>query len=144
MTDAEQFTPAKPEDIAQALAHAFQFDGRKRTHRADEIMARTVAAQLVEALERAGFVIMQRPPIRETPSRHGSETNSTALDGFRDHKRVILPAGSATGSATSEGSASAVKPEYPLSRRCVAATPLTRQDYGPIVKSSARSRNPRW
>jgi len=49
MTDAEQFTPAKPDDIAQALAHALQFDGRKRTHRADEIMARIVAEQLVEA-----------------------------------------------------------------------------------------------
>jgi hypothetical protein len=63
MTDAEQFMPAKPDDIAQALAHALQFDGRKRTSRADEIMARIAAAQLVEALERAGFVIMQRPPI---------------------------------------------------------------------------------
>jgi hypothetical protein len=40
-----------------------QFDGRKRMHRADETMARIVAEQLVEALERAGFVVMQRPPM---------------------------------------------------------------------------------
>ena len=63
MTDAEQLTPAKPDDIAEAIAHALQFDGRKRTHRSDEIMARIVAEQLVEALDRAGFVVMQRPPV---------------------------------------------------------------------------------
>ena len=56
MTDAAQLTPAKPDDIAEAIACALQFDGRKRTHRADEIMVRIVASQLVEALERAGFV----------------------------------------------------------------------------------------
>jgi hypothetical protein len=32
-------------------------------HRADETMTRIVAAQLVEALERAGLVVMQRPPM---------------------------------------------------------------------------------
>jgi hypothetical protein len=63
MTDAEQFTPAKPDDVVEAIAYALQFDGRKRTHRADEIMARIVAVQLIEALERAGLVIMQRPPV---------------------------------------------------------------------------------
>jgi hypothetical protein len=63
MTDAEQLTPAKPKDLAEAFAYALQFDGRKRMHRADETMARIVAAQLVEALERAGFVVMKRPPM---------------------------------------------------------------------------------
>src|SRR5271169_4357836 len=63
MTDAAQLTPAKPDDIAEAIAHALQFDGRKRTHRSDEIMARIVAEHLVEALEGAGGAIMQRPPI---------------------------------------------------------------------------------
>ena len=63
MTDAEQLTPAKPDDIAEAIAYALQFDGRKRMNRADETMARIVAAQLVEPLERAGFVVMKRPPM---------------------------------------------------------------------------------
>ena len=63
MTDAAQLSPAKSDDIAEAIACALQFDGRKRTHRADEIMARIVAEQLAEALERAGFVVMQRPPV---------------------------------------------------------------------------------
>ncbi len=61
--DAEQLTPAKPDDIAEAIAYALQFDGRKRTHRADEMMARIVAERPVAAFEPAGFVIMQRPPM---------------------------------------------------------------------------------
>ena len=36
---------------------------RKRVHNADEIMAEIVAKRLVEHLERAGFVVMQRAPI---------------------------------------------------------------------------------
>ena len=35
----------------------------KAVHNADEIMAEIVAKRLVEHLERAGFVIMKRPPI---------------------------------------------------------------------------------
>ncbi len=49
-------------DIADALA-ALSFHGRKRTYNADEIMAEIVARRLVEHLERAGFVVMKRPPI---------------------------------------------------------------------------------
>jgi hypothetical protein len=63
MTDAEQLTPAKPDDIAEAIAFALGYSGRKRVNDAGEMMARIVAARLVEALERAGFVIMQRPPV---------------------------------------------------------------------------------
>src|SRR5271166_272597 len=37
-----------------------RFQGRKRVHNADEIMAEIVAKRLVEHLERAGFVIMKR------------------------------------------------------------------------------------
>ena len=37
--------------------------GRKRVHNADEIMAEIVVKRLVEHLERAGFVVMERPPI---------------------------------------------------------------------------------
>jgi len=60
---AETLMPASPEDLAAALAFALRFEGRKRTHNADEIMAEIVAKRLVEHLERAGFVIMRRPPI---------------------------------------------------------------------------------
>ncbi len=62
MPDAEPLTPADPSDLASALAFALRFQGRKRVHNADEIMAEIVAKRLVEHLERAGFVVMKRPP----------------------------------------------------------------------------------
>ena len=64
MTDPpDTLTPADPRDLADALAFALRFQGRKRVHNADEIMAEIVAKRLVEHLERAGFVVMQRAPI---------------------------------------------------------------------------------
>jgi hypothetical protein len=39
-----------------------RLDGRKRKHDAGEIMAVIVARRLVEHLERAGFVVMKKPP----------------------------------------------------------------------------------
>ena len=45
-----------------AVAFVWRFQGRKRVHTADEIMAEIVAKRLVEHLERAGFVVMKRPP----------------------------------------------------------------------------------
>ena len=59
---ADKLTPAAPSDLAAALAFALRHQGRKRVHKADEIMAEIVAQRLVEHLERAGFVIMKRPP----------------------------------------------------------------------------------
>ncbi len=58
----ERLTPADPRDLAAALAFALRFQGRKRVHNADEIMAEIVAKRLVEHLERAGFVVMKRAP----------------------------------------------------------------------------------
>ena len=54
---------ATADDLADALALALRFDGRKREHDAAEIMAASVAKRLVEHLERSGFVVMKRPPI---------------------------------------------------------------------------------
>ncbi|MGO9390428.1 hypothetical protein [Rhodoblastus sp.] len=39
-----------------------RLQGRKRVHNADEIMAEIVVKRLVEYLDRAGFVVMKRPP----------------------------------------------------------------------------------
>jgi len=61
MADADKLTPADPAGLADALAFALRFEGRKRVHNADEIMAEIVAKRLVEHLERAGFVVMKRP-----------------------------------------------------------------------------------
>ena len=63
MTDAtDRLTPAAPDDLADALAFALRLDGRKRKHDAGEIMAAIVARRLVDHLERAGFVVMKKPP----------------------------------------------------------------------------------
>ncbi len=53
--------PADNSDLADALAFALRFQGCKRVHNADEIMAEIVVKRLVEHLERAGFVVMKRP-----------------------------------------------------------------------------------
>ena len=45
-------------------------------HNADEIMAEIVAKRLVEHLERAGFVVMKRPPdIGGATLGHGFENH---------------------------------------------------------------------
>jgi hypothetical protein len=59
----DKLTPADPTDLAAALAFALRYAGRKRVHNADELMAEIVAKRLVEHLQRAGFVVMKRPPI---------------------------------------------------------------------------------
>jgi hypothetical protein len=59
---SDNLTPASPEDLASALAFALRYQGRKRIHNADEIMAAIVAKRLVDHLERDGFVVMKRPP----------------------------------------------------------------------------------
>jgi hypothetical protein len=43
MSDADSLTPASSEDLADALAFALRYSGRKRTHDAAEMMAAIVA-----------------------------------------------------------------------------------------------------
>jgi hypothetical protein len=59
----DELTPADPQDIADTIAFSLKFEGRKRVHDADAIMASIVAQRLVRHLERCGFVLMKRPPI---------------------------------------------------------------------------------
>jgi hypothetical protein len=58
-----ELLPAAPEDLADALAFALRYSGRKRVHDSAEIMATIVAKRLVEHLDRCGFVVMRKPPI---------------------------------------------------------------------------------
>ena len=67
MPDAPPLSHATPEEIAQALAFALQYDGRKRVHQGDSLIAQIAAERLVQHLERSGFVVMKRPP-GEAPS----------------------------------------------------------------------------
>jgi hypothetical protein len=64
MADAnEKLTPADPDDLAEAIAFALRYSGRKRVHQADEYMARIAAERIVRHLEHARFVVMRRLPI---------------------------------------------------------------------------------
>ncbi len=62
MTNETPLRPATPDEISDARSHALRFDGRKRTHSGDELMARITAERLVKFLELAGFVVMKKPP----------------------------------------------------------------------------------
>jgi hypothetical protein len=44
----DKLTPADRDDLAAALAFALRFQGRKRVHNADELMAEIVAKRLIE------------------------------------------------------------------------------------------------
>ena len=72
MTDVPPLTPATTDDIADALAFALRFDGRKRIHTGDEFMARITAQKLVAHLELSGFVVMKKPATRPHTTNGGS------------------------------------------------------------------------
>jgi hypothetical protein len=52
---------ATPDDVAQTLAFALLYSGRKRTRDSETMIADIVAKRLVEHLNRSGFVVMRRP-----------------------------------------------------------------------------------
>jgi hypothetical protein len=68
MPDTPNLRPATRDEPTRSLSFALQFNGRKRVHDADETMARTTAERLVEYLERAGYVVMHKPPL----GQHGA------------------------------------------------------------------------
>ena len=74
MTDDPRLTPATAEDLKDALAYALRFDGRKRAHTGDELMARITAERLVKYLKQSGFVVMRRPPLGDlSPFQSGAK-----------------------------------------------------------------------
>ena len=66
--------PASADDLANALAYALRYNGRKRVHTGDEMMARITAERLIAHLEQAGFVVMKRPPAQ----LHSNSGHATA------------------------------------------------------------------
>ena len=71
MTDAPALRPATPDELAATLAFALRYDGRKRVHHADSMMARIAADRLVRHLEQSGFVVMKWPdPVAHSASAH--------------------------------------------------------------------------
>jgi hypothetical protein len=64
----ENLTPANPDELQQAIAHALQFDGRKQFRPSGEMMAKITAAHLAERLAAAGFVVMKKPAAPDHPA----------------------------------------------------------------------------
>jgi hypothetical protein len=61
MPDAdEKLTPVDPADLADAIAFALRYSGRKRVHHGDEFMSKIAAERTVRQLEFARFVVMRR------------------------------------------------------------------------------------
>ena len=60
---------ATPQEVAEGLAFALRFKGRKRFRPSGEYMAEITAAWLVEYLLSAGFVVMKKPPIEMAASK---------------------------------------------------------------------------
>ncbi len=52
--------PATAQEIKESLSFGLLYDGRKRVHHADSIMAQITVERLVRHLERSGFVVMLR------------------------------------------------------------------------------------
>ena len=65
---------AKERELTQSLSFALRFDGRRRIHSADELMAQITADRLAEYLEQAGYVVMCKPPA----DQHGASGNVLA------------------------------------------------------------------
>jgi hypothetical protein len=67
MTEPDtKLTPATPEDLAQSLSFALRFEGRKSQHDSDKLNADIVAKRLVRYLDKAGYVVMKKPPLGGT------------------------------------------------------------------------------
>lgn len=63
MSEPEDLRPASADDLAQALAYALRYNGRKRVLTGDEMMARITAERLIAHLEQSGFVVMKKAPL---------------------------------------------------------------------------------
>ena len=62
-------------DLAEAIAFALRYRGKKRVHQADEYMAQIAAERIVEHLERARFVVMRKPAL-VGPLRSGAASRA--------------------------------------------------------------------
>jgi hypothetical protein len=71
MPDTPNLRPSTRDELTPSPSFALRFNGRKRMHDADEAMARITAERLVAHLERAGYVVMDKPPL----SDHGAAGN---------------------------------------------------------------------
>jgi hypothetical protein len=73
MPDDPRLRPAKPDEIADALAFALRYKGRRRVFDTDQAMARITADRLVQRLTASGFVVMKAPPVGNHIPRRPTE-----------------------------------------------------------------------
>ena len=59
--DRLELRPATDGELQKSISFALCYEGRKRVHHADDMMARITAERLVRHLERSGYVLMKRP-----------------------------------------------------------------------------------
>lgn len=58
--EASGLRPATAQEIAETLSFGLLYEGRKRVHSADSILAVIVSERLVQHLLRSGYVLMRR------------------------------------------------------------------------------------
>jgi hypothetical protein len=61
---SDPIRPAIEDELIESLAFALRYEGRKRVHHADDMMARITAERLVRHLRGCGFVLLKDPAAR--------------------------------------------------------------------------------
>jgi hypothetical protein len=74
MPDDDKLTPADPSDLADAIAFAVIFSGRKRVHDSDRFMARVAGDRIRRHLENFGYVVLKKPPIGGAGDNPGAKS----------------------------------------------------------------------
>jgi HTH-like domain/Alpha-L-arabinofuranosidase C-terminal domain len=71
-----------PSDLADSIAFALRFSGRKRVHDADAFMAKIAADRIVRHLENAGYVVLKKSRTLTffAVNRHASKSLDLELD----------------------------------------------------------------
>ena len=86
MPEDEKLSPATSGDVAQSIAFALLFSGKKRIHDSDRMTAAIAADHIVRHLEQCRFVVMKQPPLGGS-ARHESAPRTRAM---REKRRYIF------------------------------------------------------
>jgi hypothetical protein len=89
--DVDKLRLAETADLKENLAFALRFEGKKPRHDADDYMSRIVADRWVKQLERAGYVVMKKPPLAGHPTIVGPPRPHDADGQSRRSKARVQP-----------------------------------------------------